>query len=413
MATETDQTLHPDRIGYVINTYPRPSQTFIRREIRALEAAGLTVLRFAMRRDDQPVLSAEDRAEAEQTEYVLDRGAMGLGAALIRAVIRHPRSLMRALSAGWRGGPGRGPLRQVIYLAEAAVLADRCRQLGLTHLHAHFGTNSADVVRYARMLGAPGYSVTFHGPEEFDGPHTLLVRDKVAESRFAVAVSAFGRSQLARWTPFDAWDRIKVVHCGIDPALFAEPIPLPPGPDAEHPLRVVCIGRFAEQKGQVLLIEAMARSTAPVHLTLVGDGPLRADLERAIRAHGLDTRVTLTGWLDEAGVRDALSAAHVMAMPSFAEGLPVALMEAMAAGRPCIATLIAGIPELMVDGQTGWLIPAGSEADLAVALDAAARTPRDQLDRMGAAARTRALSRHDIATEAAKLAALFAATRNR
>ena len=112
-------------------------------------------------------------------------------------------------------------------------------------------------------------------------------------------------------------------------------------------------------------------------------------------------------------VRDALSAAHVMAMPSFAEGLPVALMEAMAAGRPCIATLIAGIPELMVDGQTGWLIPAGSEADLAVALDAAARTPRDELDRMGAAARTRALSRHDIATEAAKLAALFAATRNR
>ncbi|WP_330447671.1 hypothetical protein FLP41_02865 (plasmid) [Paracoccus marcusii] len=105
----------------------------------------------------------------------------------------------------------------MIYLAEAAILADRSRQLGLTHLHAHFGTNSADVVRYVRMLGGPGYSVTFHGPEEFDGPHTLLLRDKVAEARFAVAVSAFGRSQLARWAPFDAWDRIKVVHCGIDP----------------------------------------------------------------------------------------------------------------------------------------------------------------------------------------------------
>ena len=176
---------------------------------------------------------------------------------------------------------------------------------------------------------------------------------------------------------------------------------------------MVCIGRFAEQKGQVLLIEAMARCTAPVHLTLVGDGPLRAEIQRAIRAHGLDTRVTLAGWQDEAGVRDALSAAHVMAMPSFAEGLPVALMEAMAAGRPCIATLIAGIPELMVDGQTGWLIPAGSEDDLAKALDTAARTPRDQLERMGAAARTRALTRHDIVTEAGKLAALFADSRNR
>ncbi|WP_405404603.1 glycosyltransferase family 4 protein [Paracoccus sp. Ld10] len=410
--TDMDPMLPLDRIGYVINTYPRPSQTFIRREIRALEAAGLTVIRFAMRRDEQPVLSTEDQAEADHTEYVLDRGAKGLGVALIRAVIRHPRALVRAISAGRQGGPGRGPLRQVIYLAEAAVLADRCRALGLTHLHAHFGTNSADVVRYARMLGAPGYSVTFHGPEEFDGPHALLLREKVAESRFAVAVSAFGRSQLARWAPFDAWGRITVVHCGIDPALFANPVPLPAGPDAQNPLRVVCIGRFAEQKGQVLLIEAMARSSAPIQLTLVGDGPLRGDLEQAIRAHGLETRVTLTGWLDEAGVRDALSAAHVMAMPSFAEGLPVALMEAMAAGRPCIATLIAGIPELMVHGQTGWLIPAGSETDLAAALDAAARTPRDRLAEMGTAARARALSRHDITIEAAKLAAKFAATRN-
>ena len=99
---DMDPTLPPDRIGYVINTYPRPSQTFIRREIRALEAAGLTVARFAMRRDDQPVLSAEDRAEADQTEYVLDRGALTLGMALIRAVIRHPRSLLRALSASAR-----------------------------------------------------------------------------------------------------------------------------------------------------------------------------------------------------------------------------------------------------------------------------------------------------------------------
>ena len=121
------------------------------------------------------------------------------------------------------------------------------------------------------------HSVTFHGPEEFDGPHTLLLRDKVAEARFAVAVSANGRSQLARWATFDAWDRIKVVHCGIDPPVRGAGS-LPPGPDAHDPLRVVCIGRFAEQKGQVLLIEAMARCTAPVHLTLVVDGPLRAEI---------------------------------------------------------------------------------------------------------------------------------------
>lgn len=400
-----------DRIGYVINTYPRPSQTFIRREIRALEAAGLSVSRFAMRRDAQALSAAEDIAEAERTEYVLDRGASGLARALAGAVMRNPRALAQAIRAGRRGGPGRGVLRQVIYLAEAAVLATRARELGLTHLHAHFGTNSADVVRYAHMLGAPGYSVTFHGPEEFDAPQALMLAEKVAEARFAIAVSAFGRSQLSRWAPFADWDRIRVVHCGIDPQLFADPVPLPPGPGLSEPLRVVSVGRFVEQKGQMLLVEAMARCTAPVHLTLVGDGPLRPELEAAIARLGLGARIALPGWMDEAGVRRALEAAHAMVMPSFAEGLPVALMEAMAAGRPCIATYIAGIPELMIDGQTGWLVPAGAPDALAHALDRAALSPRDDLARMGHAARDRALARHDVTAEAARLAKLFRADR--
>ncbi|QDA36759.1 glycosyltransferase family 4 protein (plasmid) [Paracoccus liaowanqingii] len=397
------------RVGYVVNTYPRPSQTFIRREILALEAQGIPVARFAMRRDADPVTSAEDRAEQDKTRYVLDSGALRLALALAGAVLRHPSALRAALRAGARGGPGRGRLRQLIYLAEAAILARHCRDEKLTHLHAHFGTNSTDVVRYVRLLEGPGYSFTTHGPEEFDAPHALSLGDKLREARFAVAVSAFGRSQLSRWAPFDRWDRLKVVHCGIDPAAFPDPLPLPPGPSADHPLRLVCVGRFAEQKGQMLLIEAMARTTAPVHLTLVGDGPLAPALRAAIAQAGLTDRVALPGWADEAGVRAALAQAHAMVLPSFAEGLPVALMEAMAAARPAIATIIAGIPELMVDGRTGWLVPAGDAEALARALDRAATTDPDQLRQMGLAARARALSRHDIHAEAAKLAALFRA----
>lgn len=395
----------PLHVGYVVNTYPRPSQTFIRREIQALEAQGITISRFAMRRDAQAVTSDEDRAEQGLTRYVLDRGARRLVTALAGALLRHPGALREALRAGSRGGPGR--LRQLIYLAEAAVLVRECRDRGVTHLHAHFGTNSTDVVRYARRLGGPGYSFTAHGPEEFDAPQALSLGDKIGGARFVVAVSAFGRSQLARWAPFDRWNRLRIVHCGIDPARFPDPVPLPPGPDASHPLRLVCVGRFVEQKGQMLLIEAMAQTSAPVHLTLVGDGPLAPALREAVARHGLADRVALPGWTDEAGVREALAQAHAMILPSFAEGLPVALMEAMAAARPAITTMIAGIPELMVDGQTGWLVPAGDAGALARALDQAAATPPDRLRRMGLAARDRALTRHDIHAEAAKLAALF------
>lgn len=406
-----DPSLHeqgaPFRVAYVINTYPRPSQTFIRREIRALEAAGLPVTRFAMRRDEQEVRSREDRDEQARTEYILDQGPVRLAGALLRALVRHPGTLLTAWRAGRRSGHGRGPLRQMIYLAEGAVLAEKCRQLGVSHVHAHFGTNSADVARYAGLLGGPGYSITFHGPEEFDAPHSLLLADKIAEARFAVAVSAFGRSQLSRWTAFRHWDKLHVVHCGIDPAMFAAPAPMPAGPGPDQPLRLVSVGRFAEQKGQMVLIEALARCTAPVHLTLVGDGPLSPELRAAVSRLGLASHISLPGWLDEAGVRQALADAHIMVLPSFAEGLPVALMEAMASARPSIATYIAGIPELMLDRETGWLIPAGSVEDLAQALERAAATPAPELAAMGKAARARALERHDIAPQAARLARLF------
>lgn len=397
----------PLRVAYVINTYPRPSQTFIRREIRALEAAGLIVTRFAMRRDEQEVTSQEDRSEQDRTEYILDQGPLRLAGALMGALVRHPAVVATAWRAGRRSGPGRGPLRHLIYLAEAAVMAARCRQLEVAHIHAHFGTNSADVARYAALLGGPGYSVTFHGPEEFDAPHSLLMGDKIAEARFAVAVSAFGRSQLSRWTAFRQWSKLHVVHCGIDASMFAAPAPMPDPPGKDQPLRLVSVGRFVEQKGQMVLIEALARCAAPVHLTLVGDGPLAPELRAAITRLGLESRISLPGWLDEAGVRQALAEAHVMVLPSFAEGLPVALMEAMASARPCIATYIAGIPELMVDGETGWLIPAGSVQDLAQAIQAAAATPGPRLDAMGQAGRARALDRHDIGPQASRLAQLF------
>jgi glycosyltransferase involved in cell wall biosynthesis len=167
---------------------------------------------------------------------------------------------------------------------------------------------------------------------------------------------------------------------------------------------MVAIGRLVEQKGQLALIKAMALAQSNLHLTLIGDGEMRGRIEAEIAKHGLQDRVALTGWVDEARVNAELGSAHVLVMPSFAEGLPMVVMEAMAAARPVIATYIAGTPELVQDGKHGWLVPAGDKEALADALDQFAATPLTKLTKMGMAARTRVLERHDIDIEAAKLA---------
>ncbi|EEW26707.1 glycosyltransferase [Rhodobacter ferrooxidans] len=394
------------KIAYLVNTYPRASHSFIRREIAALERAGHPVHRFAMRSDRAALVDPADLAEDGKTEHVLAAGAWQIALRAKLWMLRHPAKALAALRLAWRcGARGGGRLRHLIYLAEAAYVANRCQTLGIPHLHAHFGTNSATVAMLAQALGGPHYSFTVHGPEEFDSPEALCLRDKIHHAAFVVAISSYGRSQLCRWADHADWPKLRVVHCGIEPWHYGDPAPLPTG--GPH---LVAIGRLAGQKGFALLIEAMALA-APrhpgLHLTLVGDGELRDHIAASIAALGLGDRITLTGWLDEVGVRSALAAAQALILPSFAEGLPMVVMEAMAAGRPVIATAIAGVPELVVR-ETGWLVPAGDATALAEAIDALAAMPADRLTEMGLASRARVFARHDIDTEAARLATLFA-----
>ncbi len=388
------------KIAYILNTYPQPSQSFIRREVRALEAQGHEVSRFAMRAADVPLVDPQDRAEAERTAYVLAAGKAALLRAIWHALRRDFKGFVGAAKAAIELGRASesGVLRHMIYLAEAAFVAERCRAEGVVHAHAHFGTNAAAVAMLCSALGGPKYSFTVHGPEEYDAPRALSLGAKIAHSDFTVAITQFGRAQLCRWADASDWHKIKVVQCGIEAEKFDDPAPLPEGPR-----KLVAIGRLVEQKGQLALIDAMARVQADVHLTLIGDGDMRPQIEAAIARHGLGERVTLTGWMDEAGVNAELAAAHALVMPSFAEGLPMVIMEAMAAARPVIATYIAGTPELVQQGTHGWLVPAGDEAALAETIETFAQTPLETLSKMGVAARTRVLERHDIVTEAAKL----------
>ncbi len=394
------------KIAYILNTYPQPSQSFIRREIRALERQGFEVARLAMRRLGEPMDDPQNQEEQDLSTYILDKGAIGLGMALLRETWRAPKRMFEALKVAFAMGRGSqaGVLRHLIYLAEAAVIAGMARENGYEHLHAHFGTNPAAVALLTHLLCDVPYSFTVHGPEEFDSPEALSLGTKMDRADFTVGVTQFGVGQLSRWAAFPTWERLHVVHCGIEPERFEN---APPLPESER-LELVVIGRFVEQKGQMLLVHAMAElSDLDVHLTLVGDGPMRPQLEEAIAREGLQNRITLTGWVDETGVKAAVDGAHAMAMPSLAEGLPMVVMEAMAMGRPVIGTYIAGFPELVRPGETGWLVPAGDPKALAEAIRDLANTPHETRTAMGQAGRSRVLERHDVNEQAARLARLI------
>lgn len=395
-------------IAYVLPTYPMPSQTFIRREIAALEARGWTVLRFAMRRFGRELAEEADRAEEGRTEYVLEAGAVALGLAAAGEAMTRPLRMARALAAAVRMGrrSGKGLFRHLVYLVEACHLRRRLARCRANHVHAHFGTNAATGAMLCRLLGGPRYSVTIHGPEEFDAPGPLALGEKVRHAAFVAAISHFARSQLLRWASPADWPRIHVVRCGLDEVFLGVPgVPVPDRP------RLVSVGRLAEQKGQLLLVEAAARLRERVpdfELVLVGDGPLRGELEAQIARLDLGDCVRITGFLDNRSVRRELEAARALVLPSFAEGLPVVIMEAMALGRPVISTYVAGIPELVEPGKSGWLVPAGALDPLVDAMAEVLAAEPARLEAMGRTGAARVAERHDAAAEAAKLAALFA-----
>jgi glycosyltransferase involved in cell wall biosynthesis len=224
-------------------------------------------------------------------------------------------------------------------------------------------------------------------------------------STFVVAVSSFGRSQLYRWVDHAQWHKVKVVHCGLEAAFHAvAPVPLPAIP------RLVCVGRLCEQKGQLLLIEAAQRLAVRgirFELVLVGDGEMRSEVEALIARYGLTGCVRITGWISSDGVRREILASRGLVLPSFAEGLPVVILEAMALRRPVLTTYVAGIPELVRPGENGWIFEAGSVEALTAAMADLLSQSDQVLQRMGEAAFERVLARHDIDIEASKLAVLF------
>ncbi len=397
------------RVAYLVNQYPMVSHVFIRREILALERRGVEVTRISLRAWDSELVDPEDQLERERTRYVLRDGVPALLLALTRILLTRPAHLRRALALAWRmGHHAERPLPvHLAYLAEACRIELWLHAARIQHVHAHFGTNSAEVAMLVHALGGPRWSFTVHGPTEFDKAQFIGLPEKIRRCAFVVAISSFGRSQLYRFVEHQHWPKVQVVHCGLEPAFLSAPVSLPPAVR-----RLVCVGRICEQKGQLLLIEAtrrLAAQGADFELVLVGDGEMRGDIETLIQRYKLQAKVRITGRISSEQLQNEILAARALVLPSFAEGLPMVIMEAMALRRPIISTFVAGIPELVRPGEHGWLVPAGDVEALVGAMRDCLDAPADTLARMGEAAQKRVLARHNVDTQATQLAELFQA----
>ena len=413
------------RIAYFCSAYPAVSHTFILREVEALRRLGMRITTFAIRpTPPDQLLAAADREAAATTVSILPFRRRQL-AAHLQLALRVPRvylaTLRRALELA---PPGlRGRLWQLFYFLEAVVLWRECGRRDVHHVHVHLANAAADVAMLAAEIGrgvAPkdewGWSFTMHGPTEFYDVRHFRLAEKIESARFVVCISDFARSQLMGLCDPALWERLHMVHVGIPIDRFtpAAPASAANGNGASngngHRPTVLYIGRLVPEKGQAVLLEAvaeLARRGTDVEVALAGEGSLRVDLEAKAGRLGIADRVRFLGAVGQDELRRLYEGAAIFCLPSFAEGVPVVLMEAMAMGLPVVTTPIAGIPELIEDGRSGVLVAPGRPDRLADSL-ATLAGDGELRQRLGEAGREAVERGFDCETTAAQLRDVFA-----
>lgn len=365
------------RIGYLCSEFPALSHTFISREIRVLEGDGFDIRTCSI----NPVANPEkfgptDRAYAEATYYIKAVPMHRIAALLVRGLFQLPR-FASVLAYAWRLNVGAGPrdVRKALgYFAEAVLLRHWARSVGVSHIHVHFANPAATVALIAARFGGLSYSLSVHGPDEFYDVAANLIKEKVEGAVFVRCISYYCRSQLMRLTPYAQWKKFRIVRCGIFADEFPPRAPTAAGPQGTmHAREILCVGRLCPSKGQAVLVEAakiLADRGQDFHLRFLGGGEDLDTIRALVERLSLETFVSVEGPVAHQRVKEALAACDLFVLPSFAEGIPVALMEAMAAGIPVVSTGIMGIPELIEHEKSGVLTQPSNAAQLADALEA-------------------------------------------
>ena len=369
-------------LAYLTTEYPAVSHTFIRREILGLEKLGHVIHRYSIQ-DCKNISDPVDELERQKTFYCLSQGISKLMLSgiffLICAPIKSLKALRLALDFSRKSE--RGIIRHLAYFLEASLLLKEFNRQNIKHVHVHFGTNSTTVALLVSELGGPSYSFTVHGPDEFDAPIGFSLAQKITNSVFTVGVSQYCSAQLKRWATIDNWPKIKIVHCTVSDDFF-EPV----SRIADDSHTIVCVGRLSAQKGHLVLLDAAKKlfeQGLHFKVILVGDGEFRQVIENCIQEYGLEDNILITGWVGGSRIKEILTLSRGMVLPSFAEGLPVVLMEALALKRPVVTTYVDGIPELIKDGDNGFLTISGDVESLADGISKLLNTPAERLNQMG------------------------------
>lgn len=398
----------PVRMAYLVSRYPAVSHTFILREVMQLRQHGFDIEVASINAPDsaEQDMGTEESGEAGRTYYVKRHGIIGAIVAHLHG-LRRPAAWLRGLhfALGLGGWNLQRKAYGLFYFTEALMLARWMEGHGVKHLHVHFASAAANVALVLKQFEPIGLSLTVHGPDEFyDAPGQWLP-EKIAAADFIVCIGAYARSQLMHLSPASQWHKFEICPLGVDPERY---VPVR-RPVAARPFTILCVGRLTPAKGQRILIEAcrqLHQSGRQLHLVLVGSGPDEEQLREAVAAHGLQSVVRFTGALNQAEVRAWYSRADAFALASFAEGIPVVLMEAMASGIPCVSTRITGIPELIRDGEDGLLVTPSDIDELAAAL---ARLMDDNPLRhyLGRSGRARVQQKYNLTRNVERLGRIF------
>lgn len=397
------------KIAYLTGEYPRATDTFIQREVLNLRKHGIEVETFSIRKpSENHLVGAEQKAERARTHYLLPLNPFFLLWCHLFALLRSPLSYWQGMKLAWQTSqPGfRGGLFQIFYFLEAGVLAYRLRRQGITHLHNHIANSSCTVAMLAAKIGGGTFSFTMHGPHIFFEPHRWRLDEKIRQASFVSCISHFCRSQGMLFVSPEHWSKLHIIHCGVEPDLFK------PVQHEGQGNRLLYVGRLAAMKGLPVLFEAMNKlkdQLPDLKLTVVGDGSERSEIEKMAEALGVRDRIDFVGYKSQTEVREYLQASDIFVLPSFAEGVPVVLMEAMAAGLPVLTTRIAGVPELVVHKESGWLVPPGDAAALVNGISMLVNgcTLRNQF---GQAGHENVVAEFNVIFESKKLADIFQQT---
>ncbi len=404
----TTRTSNVTRIAYLLSQYPAISHTFFLNEVLAMRAHGFLIETASINGLQPPAAGFPDTEmrEAAHTFYVKQAPKLAILRTLIRTLFTRPDVLLRGLSAAltlrpW-DIPGTG--YALFYLVEAIILGEWMLRKGCSHLHVHFGGAVATVGMLTSIAWKIPYSLTIHGPEEFYDVGSSFLEQKIEAAAFVTCISDYCRSQLLKISPVSGWPKFHVCRLGVRTDVFVPVLSAP-----RDILHIVNVGRLHPAKGQMVLLESfleLHRRRIPARLSIVGDGAGIDSLREYIRRNDLQDLVTLHGALSHPATRQLLGTCDLFVLPSFAEGVPVALMEAMSMEIACVSTYVAGIPELIESGEQGLLVPPSSTEALTDAM-ATLLLDHQQRGRLAAAGRQKVLSTYNLSTNINRFISVF------